>query len=47
MASRVIPSVAFDKMVIDLSSKQRYTLKDMDTTLRKIENTREYKKFHS
>lgn len=45
MASRVIPSVAFDKMVIDLSSKQRYTLKDMDTTLRKIENTREYKSF--
>jgi len=45
MASRLIPSVAFDKMVIDLASKQRYTLKDMDKTIRKIELSPEYKSF--
>lgn len=45
MASKFIPSVAFDKMVIDLASKQRYTLKDMDKTIRKIELSPEYKSF--
>lgn len=45
MASHLIPSVAFDKMVIDLAKKQRYGLNDLNNTIRSIEKMPEYKRF--
>lgn len=45
LGSRVIPSVAFDKMVIDLAKKKRYSMKDMKSTIRSIEKMKEYKSF--